>query len=207
MTEQEWLACGDAERMLDHLEAEANTWSNRLRRLLRPWNRTNPHRRAYLFSSGLRRQQLATVDLKYVSSGPSWLSEQVADREISVSAIRRSRTCSAGEELARPWQMARDSVHFGKTRDLALEVTVLRDIFGNPFRPVALDPAWLSWNNATVSALAQSIYCDRAFDRIPILADALEDGGCHDPDILGHCRGPGPHVRGCWVVDLLLERA
>lgn len=55
--------------------------------------------------------------------------------------------------------------------------------------------------------LARAIYDERAFERMPILADALEDAGCHNPDILEHCRGPGPHVRGCWVVDILLEKA
>ena len=53
----------------------------------------------------------------------------------------------------------------------------------------------------------RSIYDDRAFDRLPILADALEDAGCADAAILSHCRGPGEHVRGCWVVDLLLGKA
>ena len=58
----------------------------------------------------------------------------------------------------------------------------------------------------TVVQLAQSIYDDRAFDRLPILADALEEAGCTDAAILDHCRGPGPHVRGCWAVDLLLGK-
>ena len=83
-------------------------------------------------------------------------------------------------------------------------VQMIRDIFGNPFRPVAADPAWLT---STVVALARGIYDDRAFDRMPILADALQDAGCDNDDVLGHCRGPGPHVRGCWVVDLVLGKA
>ncbi|MBN9121064.1 MAG: hypothetical protein J0I06_18250 [Planctomycetes bacterium] len=74
-------------------------------------------------------------------------------------------------------------------------------MFGNPFRPVAFDPAWLT---STVIALAAGIYEDKAFDRMPILADALQDAGCDSTDILNHCRGSGPHVRGCWVVDLIL---
>jgi hypothetical protein len=81
---------------------------------------------------------------------------------------------------------------------------ILRDIFGNPFRPVALDPAWLTWNNATVPAIARHVYDDRAYHDMPILADALEDAGCTDPSILNHCRGNRLHVRGCWVIDLLL---
>lgn len=83
---------------------------------------------------------------------------------------------------------------------------LLRDIFGNPFRPVTIDPAWLTWNCGTVVHLAQAIYDERAFDRMPILADALEDAGCHDADILEHCRGGREHVRGCWLVDLILGK-
>jgi len=82
--------------------------------------------------------------------------------------------------------------------------TTLRDIFGNPFRPVTLDSAW---RTSTVVQLAQGIYDDRAFDRLPILADALQDAGCDNEDILDHCRGSGPHARGCWVVDLVLGKA
>ena len=74
------------------------------------------------------------------------------------------------------------------------------------FRPVALNTAWLAWNDGTIPKLAQAIYDDRAFDRLPILADALEDAGCTDADILGHCRGGGEHTRGCWVVDLVLGK-
>jgi hypothetical protein len=78
---------------------------------------------------------------------------------------------------------------------------LIRDIFGNPFRPVAADPTWLT---STVTALARQMYEARDFAAMPILADALQDAGCVHEDILGHCRGDGPHVRGCWVVDLLL---
>jgi hypothetical protein len=63
-----------------------------------------------------------------------------------------------------------------------------------------------TWRTSNVTALAQAIYCDRAFDRLPILADALEDAGCDNADILNHCRQPGEHVRGCWVVDLVLGK-
>ena len=80
---------------------------------------------------------------------------------------------------------------------------LVRDIFGNPFRPVAVEPSWLT---STVVQLAEGIYSDRAFDRLPILADALQDAGCDSDDILNHCRQPGEHVRGCWVVDLLTGR-
>ncbi|MCI0701000.1 MAG: hypothetical protein L0241_07950 [Planctomycetia bacterium] len=81
---------------------------------------------------------------------------------------------------------------------------LVREIFGNPFRPVVVEPSWLT---SDVVALAAGIYEDRAFDRMPILADALQDAGCDNNDILNHCRGEGPHVRGCWVIDALLGKA
>jgi hypothetical protein len=83
---------------------------------------------------------------------------------------------------------------------------LLREIFGNPFRPVDVDPAWLVWNDGCVPKLAQSIYDAGRFEDLPILADALLDAGCTDPELLGHLRSPGPHARGCWAVDLLTGR-
>jgi hypothetical protein len=80
---------------------------------------------------------------------------------------------------------------------------LLHDIFGNPFRPVTINPAWLTLK---VTTLAQAIYNDRGFDKMPALADALEEAGCDNQDVLSHCRGPGPHVKGCWVVDLVLAK-
>jgi hypothetical protein len=80
---------------------------------------------------------------------------------------------------------------------------LLRDVFGNPFRPATLDPLWVT---SDVHGLASGIYQDRAFDRLPILADALLDAGCENEDVLSHLRSDGPHVRGCWALDLILGK-
>jgi hypothetical protein len=95
----------------------------------------------------------------------------------------------------------------------AAQSALLRDLFGNPFRPAALDPAWLTWHDGTIPKIAQTVYDDRDLPsghldphRLAALADALEDAGCTDQDILGHCRGPGPHVRGCWLIDVVLGK-
>ncbi|MBA4192082.1 MAG: hypothetical protein C0467_29235 [Planctomycetaceae bacterium] len=81
---------------------------------------------------------------------------------------------------------------------------LFRDIFGNPFRLISVAPSWLT---STVVALAEGIYQEKAFDRMPILADALQDAGCDSADILNHCRDMnGVHVRGCWVVDAVLGK-
>jgi len=85
----------------------------------------------------------------------------------------------------------------------ASQSDMLRDIFSNPFLPITLDPTWL---NPKLKTLAQAIYDERAYGGMPVLADALEEAGCTNADILNHCRQPETHVRGCWVVDLILGK-
>ncbi|HEY7428983.1 MAG TPA: hypothetical protein VH682_32430 [Gemmataceae bacterium] len=97
----------------------------------------------------------------------------------------------------------------------AFQCSLILDLFGNTFRPsLPLPPAVLAWHDAVVVRLAQAAYDERHLpsgtldnSRLAVLADALEEGGCTDADILGHLRGPGPHVRGCWSVDLCLGKS
>jgi hypothetical protein len=85
------------------------------------------------------------------------------------------------------------------------QATLARDIFGNPFRPVSFDP---TWRTSTALAIAKGMYESRDFGAIPILADALQEAGCANDDVLNHCRAAnGVHVRGCWVVDLVLGKS
>ena len=102
-----------------------------------------------------------------------------------------------------PGAKLRSASQLEHDREQSAQWAVLRCIFGNPFRSITLDPSWL---NPTVTALAQSIYDDRTFDQLPLLADALVKSGCAVPEILEHCKGPGVHVRGCWVVDEVLGK-
>ena len=80
---------------------------------------------------------------------------------------------------------------------------LIHDLFGNPFESAVIDPAW---RTSTVTAIARGVYESRDFSALPILADALQDAGCDNEDVLNHCRGNGPHIRGCWVLDLLTGR-
>jgi hypothetical protein len=93
-------------------------------------------------------------------------------------------------------------------REQLAQCQLLRDLFGNPFRPLpSLAPSLLGWNDGTIIKLAMAIYEDRRFEDMGILADALEDAGCQNQDILEHCRQAGlVHVKGCWVLDLLLGK-
>jgi hypothetical protein len=83
---------------------------------------------------------------------------------------------------------------------------LLMDFGDTRRRQIPIAPSWLSWNHGTVLRLAEAIYGARDFASLPVLADALEEAGCNDPDILGHCRQSGEHFRGCWVVDLVLGK-
>jgi hypothetical protein len=83
---------------------------------------------------------------------------------------------------------------------------LLRDVFGNPFRPPVIDPGWLAWEGGVIVQLARTIYDERRWDEMSVLADALEDAGCDDEAILGHGWRPGLHARGCWLLDALLVR-
>ena len=87
------------------------------------------------------------------------------------------------------------------------EANLLRELIGDPFRRLEVDAHRLGWSGGVVRRLAESIYRDRAFGQLPILADALEEGGCQDGKVLRHLRGPGPHTRGCHVLDLLLGKS
>jgi hypothetical protein len=142
---------------------------------------------------------------------PGWAFWQPTEsfaRDIVCAAFDELRqvpvnTASGGQEFT-----PADPTEFERLTAAAKVALVpfVRDIFGNPYRPTKPDASWLRWNDGTVPKMAQAIYDGSCFDRMPILADALEEGGCTEPGVLAHCRAPGPHVRGCWVIDLLLGR-
>jgi hypothetical protein len=116
----------------------------------------------------------------------------------------RLRLAAQSAHIHRPFLIGR-LTGLNRDPDLSpLAPRLLRDIFGpRPADQITADPAWLT---STAVALAGQMYESRDFGAMPILADALQDAGCDNADILDHCRGPGPHVRGCWVVDLLLGK-
>ncbi len=158
----------------------------------------------------------AFTGLAKVAGGFADIAELFADGRVSRRELTANPLHSGG-----PWNVFRvplwlsrlNAHHIGHTfanfigeflvptdREAA---DLLRDIFGNPFRPVAFDPRWRC---ESAVALARTAYESRNFTLLPILADALEEAGCDHADILAHCRGPGPHVRGCWVVDGVLGK-
>jgi hypothetical protein len=136
------------------------------------------------------------IESVMISSPPTTTSVESA-----LSTAAMAFGCSAALSAAE--QDYDTEVEAGRQQAAERQAQLVRCVFGNPFRPVSAEPSWLT---STVLALAEGIYKEAAFDRLPILSDALLDAGCDNHDILTHCRSDGQHVRGCWVVDLLLEK-
>ena len=108
---------------------------------------------------------------------------------------------------------ARDAARSPGTDEPSVQAALLRDIIGSPFRPVAIDPAWLVWHGGAAVKLAQAIYVERSLPsghldpaRLAVLADMLEEAGATDAQLLTHLRSAGPHVRGCFAVDAILGK-
>jgi hypothetical protein len=120
---------------------------------------------------------------------------QVLDGNLAARTLRSSRT--APVRIPADVASARMSAYEGE-----LQAAMLREVFGRTQTSVQASP--FNVQGETVLILASRIYRSRAFGHLPVLADALEDAGCTDAELLGHLRGPGPHVRGCWAVDLIL---
>jgi hypothetical protein len=228
MTEKEWLTWTDPRAMLDFF---AHQWSDRKLRLFGLdccqliARRLDDRGRRALETAERYAEGLATPDELEVAR------EAANDAFVEFDD---STPCGPNNECG--WESAANAVeslcHRDGLTNLIAEITresavvraghpppplvrvmlrrafteqcrVLRDIFGNPFRPVAFDPRW---RTADTVALAHGIYDERAFDRLPLLADALADAGCADEQVIGHCCSKDPHVRGCWVVDLVLGK-
>jgi hypothetical protein len=229
MTESEWLSCTDPTPMLVFLVDKASDRKLRLFAVAccrRIWHLLIDKRSreavevAELYADG------RATDEELETASDSAHSVWDADMERAATEgkwDRRSRLPYYGASAAAynvaiplgwwgaapafvaPDEIARETVP-DTGAEGAAQCLLMWDIFGNPFRPVALEHVWLAWNDGTIPKIAQAIYDERAFDRMPMLADALEEAGCTDADILAHCRSGHEHVRGCWVVDLILGR-
>jgi hypothetical protein len=130
----------------------------------------------------------------------------IRDAPDAISATRTARAAARAAEAQREEDAPapREPIRRLHTFDA---VELVREIFGNPFRPTMIDPVWLQWRNGLIPSMARVISDKRCFRNLPILADALEEAGCQDAEVLKHCREPMEHVRGCWVVDFLLSLA
>jgi hypothetical protein len=221
VTEPEWLACTDPQRILWWLRDTGRASDRKLRLFAAAYCRHQWH-----FLADVRSQKAVEVAERYADDLATERERQTAAADASRAASEAAEAREGASELSRPALTAYAATAAwytifyeapaaaGTTCDAdatdwyaeyGIEMPhpkLLRCIFGNPFRPVTLDPTWLI---PTVTTLARIIYDDRAFGQMPDLADALEAAGCTNEDILTHCR-LGNHTRGCWLVDLLLGK-
>jgi uncharacterized protein (TIGR02996 family) len=228
----DWLTSDDPAAMLAWIRETGGESSNRPR---------NPpsDRKQRLFSCACCRQVWVRLD------DDGRRSVEVAERYADGNEVPLLDTNDAVSLTDAEWGARLVASGSVKTCEAATRADILRDIFGNPWRPVRLDttrPAcphcrstrfiaisvdemaclacfkrfcwsndwckcpWLTWSNDLIPTMARHIYDDRAWGELPILADALEEAGCAEEEILRHCRQPGLHARGCWVIDLLLGK-
>jgi hypothetical protein len=203
MTEAEWLACREPVQMVWWLRGR--TTDRKLRLFAcglgrRVWDR--------LRHDDLRR---AVEVAECVADGHATADElrvanDAAFRVVRGGGVRVGWTAANSADPDVHHAAAAGATQAGMTGLHKAGVTaVLRDVFGNPFRPVAFAP---EWRTDTAVTLARQMYDGRDFGAMPILADALQDAGCDSSDVLDHCRDASlSHVRGCWVCDLVLGKA
>jgi hypothetical protein len=218
MTERQWAACKNVSNMLQLLGRKASERKLRLFAAAccrRVWHHLTDERsrRAVELAERLADGEATTKERAAAARSARRVSARyrVADTWYAVAAAgyaTESRAWGAAyyaaEAVAR--QAGQTKARPGEEK---AQAALLRDIF-NPFCPVTISPAWQS---PQVIGLAQATYDERELPagtldtaRLAVLADALEDAGCTNADILNHCRRSGVHVRGCWVVDLLLGK-
>lgn len=215
LTEAEWLAGINALRMIEYLGSLGV--SDRKLRLFacaccrRFWPVLNERGRTIVeaaerYAEGdASLQELAALprETRLVLGAQDWSNDsfaihhaalQTLDEDAWEAALHSSNVVAILEDVS--WD-----------REEAAQCALLRCLFGNPFRTVPWDPTWLSWHDALLVSMARRMYESGDFADMPVLADALEEVGCTDAAVLNHCRQAGEHVRGCWVVDLLLGKS
>ena len=222
MNESEWLACGDPTPMLRFLRERGI--GERKSRLLacaccrRIWDLlTDPRSRAAVEIAERFADDEATMrelwtakrdavsatgiaaNAAYWAASAKPSSPLLNAFDAASDALARKAVGDARHDAAALW----DAVQGQSQR---FQAALVREVVGDPFRDYPLDPHWLAWEGGTVVQLARGIYEDRAFDRMPILGDALEEAGCSYDAVLEHCRSGGEHLRGCWVLDRVLGK-
>jgi hypothetical protein len=236
MTEQEWLDCADPKPMLDFLRGQTSERKLRLFAcacVRRAWHLLSDTGRqavgtAEAYADGmtdteaLRATSCAAhkpVDDAIEAANSSYLGFDLGP---ALSAADAAFEASSGmdSDITRhlvPLNAARaaqDALGGRTGSEPAAQAALVRDVCGNPFKPCRpLPPSALAWSHGTALRIARGIYNERPLHaatldagRLAILADALLDAGCDDEELIAHCRSAGPHVRGCWAVDLILGK-
>ena len=217
MTEGEWVRCSDPFRMLEDLRGRASERKLRLFACAccrRVWHLLTTEYRGAVEAAERFADGLIAWDGLAAVAGTLPHPACASDGAVEDACEAARATCAeSGWDAATVACEAAGCAAWTEKGFLAAEgdaefshhCRLLQDLFGNPFRPAPrLDPAWLSWSGGAVPNLARVIYEHHSFDSMPLLAEALGRAGCSNPDLLAHCHPSAEHVRGCWVLDLVL---
>lgn len=224
MTEAEWLVCKDASEMLPLQRRKSNSRKLRLFasncvrcvwELLSPGQFREAVEVAERFAddakmekrrAALRSRCMRHLNTPFSNTNP-WVKPEVSTASLAATTCLVPEAYQAALESSWYAALAGARTQSAKgriwMRARAEQAILLRDIFWVPFQKPKCNK---KWRTDTVVTLARTMYASRDFSAMPILADALQDAGCDSDDVLEHCRGPGPHVRGCWVVDAVLDK-
>ena len=224
MTEQEWLRSTDALTMWRDLEGAVSNRKSRLFaiaccRRIWPLLLDQASRAAVELAERSADEPISESELDLASGSAEGAYEESMTDENGVfrpdehpitsaayAASYASNPVLRSFDVDEVMQAAVTASSIGAFEEFMAQAKLLRDIVRNPWQTTPIELTWLDWNDRLIVKLAQGIYEDRAFDRMPILGDALEDAGCTDAALLDHLRSPGPHVRGCWALDLVLSK-
>jgi hypothetical protein len=223
MTEHEWLSCADVRPMLDLLASRPR------RRIALLFGRrcdAEQFRRLSLFAAAcFGRTGGAPVRVGSCQSitnaiprmparrrhgeATPWMEgayfpEIVAAEEWAARWADASSRCVAWRRAYSAGRLDWQGFKRARVSERGVQATLLRCVYGNPFHSTEIDRGWLDGAGSVAKWLANQIAETDAFDRLPELADALEEAGCVDEALLAHCREPGPHARGCWAVEVLV---
>jgi hypothetical protein len=212
MTEAEWLACSDPEPMLRCAERRSPDelsgrklaliivgWGGRIKQTARGGLMTRAFQLLELWAEN-RLDHYLTMEARHLATTSGSSLDQLTARRVLGIMLPDIHDPWCDSPVSKVVYLANlVSSHLPRRE----QVRIIRDVLQNPFRCITFSP---QWRTDTAIALARQMYESREFGAMPILADALQDAGCDNEDILSHCRGEGPHVRGCWVVDLLLGK-
>ena len=209
MTEAEWLSGSNPMTMLEWLDGSASDRKFRLYacadcRRIWPWLEGDADgQKAVEVAERFADGTASELELRSAHATPGLLGSY-AYQTVAPDAASGAWATASSIADAVGYAVASAEVESATQDVKRAQALLVRDIFGNPFRPVTFAP---EWRTDTARALAARMYDARDFSAMPILADALQDAGCDSADILDHCRAPhATHVRGCWVVDLVLGK-
>jgi hypothetical protein len=226
--EEDWLACSDPLALLSYLESRSSPRKLRLFACAlarRYWTLLRDGRSRSALIAGERLADGEVIDLEELQAGaqqaeynaplflvPAHAATTATLAAFPIEAAQAALTASRQQAVRDaayagvPGIDEQDAIAEAGEAEAGVQCQTIRHIFGNPFRPVVVEPGLRHWHDGLIVRMARLVYDNHQVEDMPFLADALEEAGCRNDELLAHCRQPGAHPRGCWALDALLQR-